>query len=105
MTAFPWEPAAAADGNYIDAMAIWRGRPPRVGGYTTDHRLYGWEDYDLWCRLAESGGLRGFRRPGGGSLPVARHSMISTTDLSVATAFSVIAERHPVLFDGVRLPV
>ncbi len=31
--------------------------------------------------------------------------MISTTDLSVATAFSVIAERHPRLFEGVRLPV
>ena len=31
--------------------------------------------------------------------------MIATTDLSVATAFSVIAERYPVLFSGVSLPV
>jgi len=24
-----------------------------VGGYTTDARLTGWEDFHLWCRCAE----------------------------------------------------
>ena len=42
-------------------MAMWRTHALRgLGGYTTDHRLYGWEDYDMWCRLAESGGRAEF---------------------------------------------
>ncbi len=42
-------------------MAMWRTDALRgLGGYTADHRLYGWEDYELWCRLAESGGTAAF---------------------------------------------
>jgi glycosyltransferase involved in cell wall biosynthesis len=41
-------------GNYIDAMALVRKSAwAAAGGY--DHVQYGWEDYDLWCRLAERG--------------------------------------------------
>src|SRR5437762_13503051 len=42
--------------NYIDAFAlIGRGALVALDGYSYDHRLYGWEDYDLWVRIAESG--------------------------------------------------
>ena len=41
-------------GNYIDAMALVRKSAwAEAGGY--DHVQYGWEDYDLWCRLVERG--------------------------------------------------
>ncbi len=33
-----------------------------LGGYTTELTLYGWEDYDLWCRMAERG-MRGVHVP------------------------------------------
>ena len=41
-------------GNYIDAMALVRKSAwAAVGGY--NHVQYGWEDFDLWCRMAERG--------------------------------------------------
>jgi glycosyltransferase involved in cell wall biosynthesis len=41
-------------GNYIDAMALVRKFAwAAAGGY--DHVQYGWEDFDLWCRMAERG--------------------------------------------------
>lgn len=56
--AAPYEPQRFVAGNYVDAMALvskeaWAA----VGGY--DHVRHGWEDYDFWCRIAESG-LGGF---------------------------------------------
>jgi hypothetical protein len=65
--------------------------------------LHGWEDYDLWCRMAETG-REGTAVPEiVGRYRVAEHSMLrSVTQLSHAEAFSVLAERHPRLMAGVR---
>ena len=50
----PWEPERLRAGNYIDALALIRRQDAiDLGGYTEDLRLYGWEDYDLWCRVAD----------------------------------------------------
>jgi hypothetical protein len=93
---FPWQPWRFLDGNYIDAMALWRTRTLRaLGGNTEDLRLYGWEDFDLYCRVAESG-LHGIHLPQiVGRYRVANHSMLSVTNLSVRTAVSLLVERHP----------
>ena len=57
-----WDPLFLANGNYVDAMAlVSRAAWASVGGY--DHHRTGWEDFDLWCSLAERG-LRGVRVPG-----------------------------------------
>ena len=43
-------------GNYIDAMALvakWAWAA--AGGYYGNKDAMGWEDYDLWCTLAELG--------------------------------------------------
>ncbi len=49
----PFDVTRLAGGNYIDAMALVRKAAwSRVGGYDL---VYGWEDYDLWCKFAESG--------------------------------------------------
>lgn len=53
---YPRSPERFRSGNYIDAMAMIRTSAlSELGGYRTDPRLYGWEDFDLWCRLAEAG--------------------------------------------------
>ena len=98
MSVFPWDPARFRDGNYIDAMALLRtDRLREMGGYRTDRRLHGWEDYDLWARMAE----RGWR---GRHLPrvVARyrtsdHSMLSVTNISGAEARSMVAAAAPTI--------
>jgi glycosyltransferase involved in cell wall biosynthesis len=62
MGVFGYDPVRLSNGNYIDAMAlISKAAWVAVGGY--DHVRTGWEDFDLWCNLAEHG-FRGVRVPG-----------------------------------------
>jgi GT2 family glycosyltransferase len=94
----PWEPELLLRGNYIDAMALLRREILLdLGGYAEDLRLYGWEDYELWCRAAERG-LRGvlvpqiltrYRR--------AEHSMLAVTDVDSSEAESILRTRYRVL--------
>jgi len=59
----PWEPQRLTRQNWIDAPAlIWRRQLVELGGYSTDPRLHGLEDFDLWCRIA-SASLRGAHVP------------------------------------------
>lgn len=101
-----WEPALLRVRNIIDAMVLWRTDAVRaLGGYTTDVRLHGWEDYDLWCRLAEGGG-RGVLVPEIlARYRVSGQSMLSLTDLSWRTMVSVLAERYPRTMGGVVPPL
>jgi GT2 family glycosyltransferase len=99
---FGWEPRRLRFANYIDALSMIRTERLReLGGYTTDRRLHGWEDYDLWCRIVEHGG-------GGRQVPeiLARYrvsptSMRSLTNLSEADAMTALIERNPKLMEGV----
>jgi glycosyltransferase involved in cell wall biosynthesis len=56
---FDWDPQMLVEFPYIDAMAMFdREQLIRIGGY--DNELYklgwfGWEDYDLWLRIAGAG--------------------------------------------------
>lgn len=53
---FPWDPGHLRLGNAIHAPALIRtGRLRELGGFATDARLEGFEDYDLWCRMADRG--------------------------------------------------
>jgi hypothetical protein len=91
-----WDPARLRYGNYVDAMAmIRRDVLTAAGGYTTDPRLFGWEDFALWCTLAERG-WRGIRVPE----IVARYrkallSMLSLTDIDGRAAWAALLESHP----------
>ncbi len=50
----PWEAQRLAHENWIDApMLIRRERLLELGGYATDARLGGLEDFDLLCRIAD----------------------------------------------------
>ena len=104
MNQFPWEPERLRSGNYIDAMALMRTAIIRdeLGGYPTDRRLYGWEDYALWCAVATAGHhamhvpeiLARYR--------VAGHSMLSLTNISSVDAFSVLISANPALMAGLE---
>jgi glycosyltransferase involved in cell wall biosynthesis len=56
---FDWDPQMLVEFPYIDAMAMFdREQLIKIGGY--DNELYklgwfGWEDYDLWLRIAGAG--------------------------------------------------
>lgn len=95
-----WDPTRFRHGNYIDAMVMLRaGIAREMGGYVTDRRLHGWEDFDLWCSFADRG-LHGVLVPE----IVARyrsgiHSMISLTNIDTSEAWSALLERHPFLSD------
>ncbi|GAB31443.1 glycosyl transferase [Acetobacter pasteurianus subsp. pasteurianus LMG 1262 = NBRC 106471] len=59
----PFQPMQLVAGNYIDAMALvakWAWSA--AGGYYVSRDAMGWEDYDLWCTMAEYG-LRGTHVP------------------------------------------
>jgi glycosyltransferase involved in cell wall biosynthesis len=74
----PWSRERLSTGNYIDAMALVRSRVlDDLGGYVL---LHGWEDYDLWCRIAESGG-HGVRVPN----VLARYRVHRTSMLNTVT--------------------
>jgi len=98
-----WEPERLRSHNWIDAMALIRTEPlRRGGGFATDPRLHGIEDYDLWCRMAEEG-RRGVAVPEiVGRYRVSEHGMLrSTSGISSMDAMSVLIERHPTLMAGV----
>jgi hypothetical protein len=98
-SAFPWLPERFVAENFVDAMALIRADWLRDhGGYTTDTRLYGWEDYDLWCGVAQAGGHGVFIPSVVARYRASRHSMLGITDISSFTARSVLAERHPDVF-------
>jgi hypothetical protein len=102
----PWQPRLLRHANPIDAMALVRTRVARaLGGWTTDLRLYGWEDYDLWCAIAERGGHGAFVPSIVARYRVSGRSMsASIADLSTASAYEALVERHPALMAGVVPP-
>ena len=52
-----WEPERLRRCNYIHMPVLIRADALRaVGGFAEGDDLSGFEDYDLWCRIAERGG-------------------------------------------------
>jgi glycosyltransferase involved in cell wall biosynthesis len=57
LSSLPWEPERLKHENWIDAtVLIRRARLLELGGYCTDPRVAGWEDFDLWCKCADAAG-------------------------------------------------
>ena len=55
---FDWDPQMLVEFPYVDAMAMFdRNQLIKIGGYNNElYKLgwFGWEDYDLWLRIAEA---------------------------------------------------
>ncbi|AQS88539.1 hypothetical protein A0U93_11990 [Neoasaia chiangmaiensis] len=95
----PFEPLALIGGNHVDAMAmVAKWAWAAVGGYYVARDAMGWEDYDLWCGLAERG-LTGRHVPE--VLAEYRHHDASMTNgiteraAHKARVVSLVTERHP----------
>lgn len=96
-----WDPDRLRTGNYIRSLAMIRVDLLReLGGFTTDACLAGWEDYDLWCRMAERG-WSGLLVPQilARCRPPLR-SMLMTNELSRSIAIAAVAEHAPKLLQG-----
>jgi hypothetical protein len=93
-----WDARRLRYGNFIDAMAmVRRSALLEAGGYETDARLYGWEDFALWCMFAEMGWV-GVRVPEiVARYRVALHSMISVTNIDASAAWSVLLDKFTFL--------
>ncbi|MEM1332839.1 MAG: glycosyltransferase [Actinomycetota bacterium] len=57
LSAHAWDPGRLVERNTIDAQVMFRRRDwSELGGYRElDDMLAGWEDWDLWLRVAEAG--------------------------------------------------
>jgi len=59
VSSLDWSPRRLLEAPYIDAMALLdRQAVLEVGGYSTeliDYGWFGWEDYDVWLKLAQAG--------------------------------------------------
>ncbi|NGY61763.1 glycosyltransferase [Lentzea sp. NEAU-D13] len=101
MGVWPWEPWRLRYGNYIDAMALIKHEAlTKLEGYTLDRRLHGWEDYELWCRIAESGGHAAHVQTIVGRYRQSATSMLSLTNISQDAGFDAVRESCPRLMSG-----
>lgn len=98
-SALAWDPARLCTANYIDAQAMWRRSAwEELGGYRADDdHVYGWEDWDLWLRLAARGGRAVLRAEILGRYRVQQGSMIALTNLATDDAIVAMRHRHPTL--------
>jgi glycosyltransferase involved in cell wall biosynthesis len=94
-----WDPFWLRYDNPIDAMAMLRrDAVVAVGGYTSEPALYGWEDFALWCALAQTGREGTLVPEILGRYRVARHSMISTTNIDATSGWAALERRYPAVF-------
>ncbi len=101
-----WDPRRLRFGNIIDAMAmIRRSALIDVGGFSNDARLFGWEDFALWCAFAQRG-WRGVQVPEViGRYRVLGHSMIALTNIDSSEAWTAVARKYPFLMSPADAPV
>ncbi len=106
MSSLDWNPRRLIEGPYIDAMALLdRQAVLDVGGYSTElieHGWFGWEDYDLWLKLAQAGKscrlvpriVAGYRDHGGSML---RRTNRSSKHVAryFANKFAGLLDQHP----------
>jgi len=105
LSCFGWDPERLRGSNYIDAFSLIRREAiGAMDGYSYDSRLYGWEDYDLWVRMAEAGRHGVFVPEIIARYRVGHGSMISQTNLSTADAYAALVDHAPKLLAGIRIP-
>ena len=96
-SALAWDVDRLCRANYIDAQAMLRRSAwKRLGGYRADDEfVYGWEDWDLWLRLAAEGGRAMLVTQMLGRYRVQRGSMIGLTNLATDEAIAAMRARYP----------
>ncbi len=98
-SAYAWNPEWLCAANYIDAQTMIRREVlESLGGYRlADPLVFGWEDWEMWLRIA-SRGDRGVLVPEMlGRYRVQSGSMIGLTNLSVDESLVHLRDLHPTL--------
>ena len=99
----PWNPSIFQHGNTIDAMVLFRKYVwEQVGGYATDMIIMGWEDFELWFKIAR---IKGW----GIAVPeilaryrTHRRSMLYTlTNPNAHKLWGYLRSKYPEFFSGV----
>jgi hypothetical protein len=94
----PWDLERLCYSNYIDAMCLVRRQIfEDLNGYDVYFSLRGWEDYDLWLRLAASGGYGAFVDEFVGTYRVHATSRQQTVGLDTEALFREFRDRYPFL--------
>jgi hypothetical protein len=93
-----WHVPWLCEGNYIDAQAMLRRSTlDRHDGYRVDDSMYGWEDWDLWLRIAAAG-EHGVHVPEMlGRYRTQPASMVSLTNLAAGDLRAHLVARYPAL--------
>jgi hypothetical protein len=93
-----WHVPWLCERNYIDAQAmIRRSTLERHGGYLVGESMYGWEDWELWLRLADAG-EHGVHVPEMlGRYRTQLTSMIALTNLAADDLRADLVARYPKL--------
>jgi glycosyltransferase involved in cell wall biosynthesis len=96
-SALAWDVDRLCRANYIDAQSMMRKSSwERLGGYRGDDDfVYGWEDWDLWLRLAADGGRAMLVTQILGRYRVQPGSMIALTNLATDDAIAAMRKRYP----------
>ena len=94
----PWDLERLCETNYIDAMALIRRSVfTELGGYDRHFGLRGWEDYELWLRVAAAGYRAEFVASLIGTYAVRPGSRQETVNLDSPTLFRELKERYAFL--------
>jgi hypothetical protein len=93
-----WDARRLRYGNFIGATAMLRrSAVVDAGGYLTDPRIEGWEDFALWCAFADRG-LAGVRVPEiTARCRLAPDSTVSVTNIDSSAAWTVLLDRFACL--------
>ncbi len=95
LSQLPWDVERLCRGNYIDAMTmIRRSALVEVGGFRS---FWGWEDYELWCRLAANGHRGEFVPEIVAWYRVHSSNALHTTNLDLARLIGELHTRYPSL--------
>ena len=90
----PW----LCEANYIDAQAMLRRSTlERHDGYRVDDTMYGWEDWDLWLRIADAGEYGVHVPEMLGRYRTQPASMVSLTNLAADDLRAGLVARYPAL--------
>ncbi len=98
-SAYAWNPVWLCSANYIDAQTmIRRSTLEALGGYRVgDPLVFGWEDWEMWLRLASRGERGVLVAEMLGRYRVQAGSMIGLTNLSVDESLEHLRALHPTL--------
>lgn len=93
LSQFPWQIERLTKANYIDAMAMLRKKVlEEVGGY--DASLRGWEDWELWLRIADHGYSAAFLPDFVGTYRVHGASLLQTVNVDVTAMLKDFRDRY-----------